>query len=435
MRKGYKPDFGNRLGNIKRIFLLFAALLITTVPLTILNTTVSAAQITQRSLLIANSQASATTNYTFTFTPSQTSQIQSIVIQSCSTPLGACSAPGGLNLAGGTVTTGSFQGATSFTKDTTSGGCTTAGVLCLTRSDTTSQTLTARTITDTGAVNQNTTNCTGAPNCTFFERITTYSDTAYTTGVDSGTVASSTTQAFTVNAVIQEVLAFCVGNTTIDNLTTQTTSSKDCTTISGTSLNLGVLSSTQINVSPVPSATYNGDAENGQAILNTNASNGTTVAYNAIPQSGTNHQGTLRVAGSTCLAGTGNTDQCIDAAGVSSLQLNPGVEHFGMTVAGVNCGNVTAYSCTFGTSNNLTRASNYNCNGSTSTYAPDSGVLSSASGCNYAWDETGTSQTIATATIPVGNEALILKFAATPNLITPTGSYTAQADFIATPVY
>ena len=426
----------SNLSSFKRVGLLSMVLVLITGPVLFLDMTASASQITQRSLSIGSAIAAATTNYTFTFTPASTSPIQSIKIQSCSTALGVCNPPGGLNISGGTVTTPTpFQGGTAFTQDTTTVGCTTQDVLCLTRTDATAQTISARSILDTGVVNQNSTNCSGAPNCTFFERITTFSDTAYLTSVDNGTVASSTTELFTVNAVIQEVLAFCVGNTTVDNLTTQTTSSKDCTTVSGTSLNLGVLSSTQTSVSPVPIATYNGDAENGQAILNTNASNGSTVVYNAIQQPGTNHKGTLRVSGATCLGGAANTDQCIDAIGVNSAQINPGTEAFGMTVAGVNCGDVTAYSCTFGTSNNLTRATNYNCNGSTSTYAPDSGVLNSASGCNYAWDETGTSETIATSTIPVGNEALIIKFAATPNLITPTGTYTAQADFIATPVY
>src|SRR6185312_2312853 len=96
------------------------------------------------------------------------------------------------------------------------------------------------------------TNCSGAANCTFFVRITTFSDTAYATKIDAGTVASSTTQAFTVNAAIQEVLSFCIGATAIDDA--DTTTPPLCSSITGTSLSLGVLDATHVNVSPVLSA-------------------------------------------------------------------------------------------------------------------------------------------------------------------------------------
>src|SRR6185312_509577 len=137
-------------------------------------------------------------------------------------------------------------------------------------------------------------------NCTFFIRITTFSDAAFSTQVDAGVVASSTTQLFTVNAAIQEVLSFCIGSTTIDDA--DTTTPATCGTITGTSLDLGVLDSSHVNISPV-TAINHGDGNNAMAELSTNAFNGTTVAYHAVQQTGTNHQGTLRVVGANCNAG------------------------------------------------------------------------------------------------------------------------------------
>jgi hypothetical protein len=423
--------------NLKRTILLTVVVVLTAVPVLLLSQTATAAQITTRSLAISSAQAGGTANYVFTFTPASTSTLQSFFIQACTTAIGTCTAPTGLNIEGGTVTSSGFQGATAFTKDTSSTvntvSCSTASVLCAKRTDATAQTNTAHVITDTGAVNQASSNCSSAPNCTFFERITTYSDNAYATSQDTGTVASSTTQLFTVNATIQEQLAFCIGNTTVDNATT---APPTCSTITGTSLNLGTLNSSNISISPVATAN-NGDANNGLAELSTNADQGASVSYNAIQQSGTNHLGTLRVAGATCTSTNSVTDQCINSIGVTKATLTAGTENFGMTVAGVNCGNVgSAYTCNFSTgTTNLTRAANYNCNGANTYPTTDNNLITGTSACSYAWDETGTAETIASSTTVVANEALILKFAATPNIVTPTGAYTAQANFIATPTY
>ncbi|HEX4774689.1 MAG TPA: hypothetical protein VH234_04180 [Candidatus Saccharimonadales bacterium] len=425
------------LERMQRVLLLLMATFMTVGPIMLLNATATAQQITNRSVVISTAQAGATANYSFTFTPAQTTQVQSLTIQTCTTPLGACTAPSGINLSGGTISQSGWQGATSFTKNTTTntatGNCVNVDVLCLTRSDTTTQTTTAHAITDTGVVNQDNTNCSAAANCTFFERITTYSSTTFTTQVDAGVVASSTTQLFTVNAAIQEVLSFCIGSTTIDDA--DTTTPPTCSTISGTSLNLGVLDSGHVNISPVP-AIDKGDGNNGLAELSTNAFNGTTVAYDAVQQSGTNHKGTLRVAGATCNAGNVNTDQCINAIGATRSTLTAATEAFGMTIAGVNCKNTAGYTCTYaGNTYNLRKASNYDGTGVATTYLADAGQITGTTAGGYAWDESGTAETIASSATVVDKEALILKFAATPTIVTPTGSYTAQADFVATPTY
>lgn len=403
----------------------------------------AAAEITSRSLTIGSAVISASTSYTFSFVPGSTAPIQGLEFQACTTALGTCTAPSGLSFssaAGGTLT-GSWTNSTAFTVDNTgANNCTpSASVLCAKRTQTSNESGSSqRGVNFTGITNPNGSSC-STINCTFFVRVTTYNLTTYTTVsiVDIGTVASSTIQVLTVNATIQEALTFCIGNTTVDNATS---SVPLCSSISGTSLNLGTLNSTNVSVSPVPATTYNGDANNGLAELSTNASNGATVTYNAIQQSGTNHQGALRVVGATCNSGTVNTDQCINSIGVTKSTLTAGTEAFGMAIGGINCSNVSAYTCTFSSGTfNLIPTTNYNCNGivggSADTYDTNSGVISGTTSCSYAWDETGTSETIASSSTVVGNEALILKFAATPNLITPTGSYTAQANFVATPTF
>jgi hypothetical protein len=419
------------LARLDRLAALFMAMVMLTGSGFLLGGTVTAQQITSRYLTMSSAQAGATNNYTFAFTPANTTQIQSIKFTACTTPLGTCTAPSGIDLAVGTVGQSGFQGATAFTKDTATAGCTAATILCVKRTDTTAQTLTAHTITDTGVTNQNGTNCSSAANCTFFIRILTYSDNAFTTAVDNGTVAGSTTQLFTVNATIQEALSFCIGSTTINDATTAPPA---CASISGTSLNLGTLQPSRVSVSPVVVGN-NGDGNNAIAQLSTNASNGSTVSYNAYQQTGVNHRGTLRVGGSTCQAGTVNTDQCINALGTTQATLTAGTENFGMTIAAVNCASTTAYTCSFaGGTYNLTRNTNYDGTG-LNTYPTDSDLVSGTTNGGYAWDETGTTQTIASSTTVVDREALIMKFAATPNIVTPTGSYTALADFVATPTY
>ena len=410
----------------------------------LLTQTVSAAQITSRSLTITSGIPSATSvTYTFNFTPGSAVAIASMTFQACTSAVGTCTGPTGINIKSGVASLTNFEGTvTSLTQNTTTTtpvDCTQTYDLCLNWTDSTAQTLTNHTVTVTGVVNPSTIG-------TFYVRLTTYSGT-YTTPVDTGNVASATTQTFTVNATVEEQLNFCVGavNAASSAIESSTTgydyAIPTCTTMTGSSLSLGTLNSTYVSVSPVPTGQpYNGDQNNAVAELSTNASNGSTVSYNAVQQAGTNHQGALRVAGATCASGASNTDQCINSVGVTAATISAGTEDFGMAVTGVNCYNVptTAYTCN-GTTHNLTVATNYECNATdaaTSFSSYDTGgAVTGTTTCSYAWDETGTSETVASSTGVVGGEALIVEFAATPSITTPTGSYTAEANFVATPTY
>ena len=425
------------INEAKRVFIVIMVVVLLSGLIPFINSTsVSAAAITQRSLQLGSAITSTVTTYTYSFVPATTSAIQSLGFQACTTAIGTCTAPAGLSFSSavfGSIT--GWTNATNFAVDAVgSNNCiAAANVLCAKRTQAANETNSGvRTISFTTITNPSGASCTTS-NCTFFVRVSTYSDTAYTTLVDSGNVASSTTQTLTLNATVEEELTFCIGITTVDNATSAVPT---CGTISGTSVSLGILNSSSVSVSPVAIATYSGNADNGLAEISSNAANGTSITYNAIQQAGTNQLGTLRVAGATCSTTASNTDQCINAVGVTKATLTAGTEDFGMTVAGINCSNVTAYTCNFSTgATNLTRTANYNCDGTNTYPTTDNNQVSGTTHCSYAWDQTGTAETIASSTSPVGNEALILKFAATPNLITPTGSYTALADYVATPTY
>ena len=400
----------------------------------------AAGQLTTRSLSIDSGVPSKTgVSYTYTFTVAATSTLQSMKFQACTSPVGTCSAPAGLTFAGATFGSQSgFQGAVNFAVDNTgANNCTPAvNILCANRTSATNQTATSRSITFGTITNPST------PNVAFFVRITTYSNNAYTVGniQDQGTTASAVVQTLTTAAEVAEVLNFCVGNTTLDVANTTGSLPTSCAGVTGTSLDLGVLSTAAVNVSPV-SAANNGDANNGLVMLRTNASGGATVAYDAIQDgTGSFHQGALRIQGQTCtndaIPSTSTTDKCINSKGTTQGTLTNGTEQFGMTIAAVTCDSTTSYTCTFaGGTYNLIRNANYDGTGANTYPATDVDQIGGTTAAGYAWDETGTIQTIASSSTYVDDEALILKFAATSNLITPFGSYSVKTDFIAVPTY
>jgi hypothetical protein len=425
--------------------LILSALLPTLAP-----RSASAAQITKRQLSISTGVPGAT-SVTYTFGASTggsdttsgfffgTSHIvRGMKFEACTTAVGTCTGPTGFSFASasGFTLTG-WQDTTAFTKDNTNqNDCdgTQARILCISRStaSTAENTTTSHKIVVTGVTNPSTTNS------SFFIRMTTYTNATYTAGsaTDTGTVASATTQSLTVSAVVAEVLNFCVGATTVNDATTSVAT--DCTGVSGTTVNIGTLDTSFTNVSPVN--VNGGNNNNGVAMLRTNAVNGATVSYRAIQQSGTNQLGTLRISGATCDTDENSVqDQCIKAQGTTQGNFSASNERFGMTIAAINCGSVTSYTCTFTSGTyNLVRDADYDGNGG-NTYPTDSGTVSGTTNAGYAWDPSGSFDQIASSTGSttkvVDDEALILKFAATPSITTPTGSYTAQADFIAVATY
>jgi hypothetical protein len=400
----------------------------------------NAAQITSRSLTLGTAVPSASTSYTFNFTTATSAfHLDAIKLIACTTaigsyPGGTCTAPSGISFASATFgSISGFTDSTSFTIDSSgSNDCIATShpeVLCLKRTSSSNDTAGAKTLVVNAVTNPSTVNT------SFYVGITTYNANTWPSGgrQDSGTTAAAVVQTLTVSARVAELLQFCVGSTTVNDATTAPAS--DCTGVSGTAVNLGTLDSSQVSISPV--STNGGDSNNAVAMLRTNAANGAIVAYDAVQAgSGTNHLGTLRITGASCNAGAINTDGCINAVGTTQTAFTAGHENFGMTIAGVNCGAVVSansYSCTYASgTNNLQQQTNYVGGTNATTFG-----ASAAKG--FAWQETGASTTIASSassTIKqIDNEALILVFAATPSITTPFGSYTVQADFVATPTF
>ena len=257
---------------------------------------------------------------------------------------------------------------------------------------------------------------------TFYARILTYTTTAaaqgYTSTVpgafeDDGGVAMAIANQLTITARVQEVLQFCVG-------TTDAGASSDCTDISGTDIDLGVVDSNSVQTSAT-------DA--GLAMIRTNAANGAVVYYKAEQDTSS---GQLKIAGQAC-SGVTITDPCFNsaigtgtaAAPVSNTIVN-GTEEFGMTVTAVDTSNG-------GATTNLTRDAAYDGNGAAngSCTAADAG---SDEEC-WAWADAGSFDQLASSSTVLDDEMLEIAFAATAAPTTPTGLYTVTANFVATSTF
>ncbi|HET7529073.1 MAG TPA: hypothetical protein VFJ84_02495 [Candidatus Saccharimonadales bacterium] len=444
---------------VSRLFYLGIALLLSAsfLPAVLSGRALAAGQITNRSLTLNSAVPGKTgVTYTFSFRTATTADIKGLKFIACTTaigsyPGGTCTAPAGINFNVGAFNNAATAGFTdttnAFTFDSTGANdcvpsATNHNIICLNRATTSgndTNTATNKTIQFTGITNPTT------ANTSFYVGIMTYSDNVYTAAniVDAGTTAAAIVSTLQVNARVAETLQFCVGSTTVDSDSTGTVAT-DCSTVTDAQVNLGTLDSSKINVTPVTTNCTTTDCgKNGVAMVRSNAINGTVVYYDAVQQAGTHHLGTLRVSGSTCdnsadNASTSNTDACFNVS-TTKTALDSVTERFGMTVAGVNCGSTTSYTCTGTSDSNLVRDTNYNGDGTTTYASADIDQINGPTTEGFAWDESGTAVPIASSassTIKqVDDEALILKFAAHPLITTPFGTYQSQADFIAVSTY
>jgi hypothetical protein len=392
-------------------------------PLLLLTGTASAAQLTTRSVAIGDSTISATSTYVYTYTMAAVT-VGSIAYQACTLPLGACVSPGGtININAGATTNTSGWAAGAFTRNNAAAAalCTSAAnMLCTARASNAAESSGAHVMTVTTQTNPTALG-------TFYIRITTFSDIAWVTAVDSGVVAASTANNLTVTAQVQESLTFCVGTTTID--ATPGADPGACP-IGGTSVNLGTLTAGAHNYS-IPRTDSGAPANNGIAELSTNAANGTTISYFA-NQNGSS--GTLKTtagspvcAGSTVYATGSLVDACFnDTTTQTTFNTLPLKEGFGMTVAGTNCVHTTAYACTYTSGTNNLKATAPYIGATATTYGTTAG---------FAWQDNGTTTQIASSSTVVDSEAIILKFDAWPVVTTPTGTYSVSSVYIATSVY
>lgn len=247
--------------------------------------TAQAAQVTNRSVLLGSSGASAVTTHTVNFTVATTGNVGSIKFLYCTAAYGSCTTPAGLSTTSATLTAQS--GATGFSIVNT-----TNGAPYITR--------TASSVTASTAVSYTLGNITNpsSSNTEYFIRISTYASTDTTGGVtDDGVVVYDTANQISVTGIMPESLVFCVG-----------TSGSDCTNITGASVDLGTFSPTATNTgTSLMAASTN--AGSGYAIT----LNGTTLT------SGAN---TIPAMGTQTLNSTGCSPSCTSTTGTSQFGSN-----------------------------------------------------------------------------------------------------------------
>lgn len=198
-----------------------------------------AAQITNRKLTLGSSAPTVSTTYTFNFDLPSTTPVQSFQAQICTNASGACSIPAGFSNSSATIGTVTGLPGTWTVNNATAGS--------LRASTTTASSPTnSITIVFGSVVNPST------ANATFYARLTSFSDTAWTTAIDAGTVAASTATQIQLSGVMDESLVFCAGT----SITGQ-----DCGTIAGSTVNFGTFSSTATRTgTSVMAASTNGQS-------------------------------------------------------------------------------------------------------------------------------------------------------------------------------
>jgi hypothetical protein len=166
----------------------------------------SADPITGRTVTIGSSVASASTTYSFTFTVPQSTVIKSASFTACTTASDTCTPAPGFSASTSTLTAQptNLGDAAGWTVNTL-----TANSLRLSKTGNVAAPTGSQTVGFSGVTNPS------ATNSTFFLRISTFSDDAYTTPIDAGVVASSTAGQITVTASVDETLTFTLATATV----------------------------------------------------------------------------------------------------------------------------------------------------------------------------------------------------------------------------
>jgi hypothetical protein len=386
-----KPLLSSRFGRFVswvQVASLVAAMI---VPAILVTTRVDALQVEQRSIDISTSEAAATgVDYTISFDvpDTGTENIGGFAVEFCdSDPLpGETCTYDAVGDDVPNLVSASLQGTPTFDGVTIQDTGETAETYDFALASTTDIAAdTTFTVTLNNVINpSNSTD--GDDNNTFYARLYVYSDTGLTTEIHNGGVALSTAAQLIVTARVQERLEFCVGEA-------DSNGSGNCSDLTGTSIDLGVLTPAAANYASVNPT---GDTDSGHVRLSTNAFNGATIQYYATE---------LQVSGATC-SGTDFTDQCINEKGTAAATITTaaGTEEWGMEV------NAVTDDGTVG-GQELTVAANYD---------------------NQYHIVTEASTLLASSTSIVDNEQLDLDFGATPHTTTPTGVYESTVTFVAT---
>lgn len=249
-------------------------------------------------------------------------------------------------------------------------------------------------------------NCTTFTNhCAFFARVIVYSDTAYTTQLDYGTVVGSTAQQINITAKVKEVLNFSVGDVTA--LTAPGTTCSPLGTGSSGALALGDTNGVlDFNQSYFAHSYFR---------VSTNTQFGTTIYYSG----DTLKNGSNSIAAINSAANPGTSPG-------TAASSEAGMPQFGLAIDSSDTQGGNGYSFT-----NLTAGAQY-ANGGTGT------DVNNGTGTNkYAYDTTSTTTPVilASSTGPVSCDTGSVKYVGNISTATPAGIYTTTITYIATGVY
>lgn len=264
-----------------------------------------AAQITSRSLTLQDgtnpgSLAGGVVKHLFSFTIPTAGAISSIKFQYCTTADidigGACTTPAGLLTTSAAL--GTQTGITFTSLNNTTNGSpylTAASPITIVTSGGGQNNVVSFQLTS--ITNQNSTNCGGTANCTFYVRITTYASTNATgSAIDAGTVAASTAVQIQLTGTMPESLIFCTGGSVGVN----GGGIPDCSTATSGNISFNQL------FSPTSTA-----YATSQMAASTNATTGYVITV----------EGTTMTSGSNTIAAIGGTS-ALSAPGTGQFGLN-----------------------------------------------------------------------------------------------------------------
>jgi hypothetical protein len=290
---GFRGNRRNKLVNIVSLRTGILAFLLVVAPFFIIPEA-HAAQITGRSIGLSSS-AGAATGVTYflgsSALPTTATAVKSVGVQFCTSLIGTCTAPTGMVTTSSTLSS-QPTGLGATTGWTVNNG--TAGSLRITGNA--GGTLPSSTVSITWA---NVTNPT-ANNTSFYAIITTYSDAAWTTPVDTGSVSLSTATQLQVALTVSEVLVFCTGTSITGT---------NCATAAGSTVAMGSASpSVTASGTSIMAASTNAGGGYSVTVSGTTLTNGgntvSALAANAGSTVGTKQFGMNLVANTTPAVGT-----------------------------------------------------------------------------------------------------------------------------------
>jgi hypothetical protein len=336
-------------------------------------------QMGARSVTPTTSKAAATgVSYAFTFQPGTTSTIGSLKFEICDSPLEsvgcAASASGGVNSNGADASAATFTSLTGT-------GCT-GGTWAVGAGTGPGTSGTSRKLTNSGSAVSPTTAQTcvltfgaivnpAGNNQHYYLRLTTYSDTAYTTEVDFGGFALMTAQDLTITAAVQESLTFCIGDTSSSGCASPGTGAISLATGSG----CPILSTSNVCTGVAYMA------------ASTNANAGYSITF----------KGTTFTGPSDTITETGS-------GGATS---SPGSKQFGLAGTAISGGGSGAWNATY----------NFGTNGSKYTF------------------QNATTTNIASAGAATAENIYTITYAANVSNTTKPGQYTSTFNYVATGLF